>query len=132
MVENAQQEHMLMPTVRPFIIPSKGPMQFDEDDQIYDVEDSDEENEEESDFFGQMQPNPPRQIEPEESKQQVDQIVQEGCSDDERRRMDQNVIEYEKKLSDFERMFLYINDDLDFERLSQMAQELQEYQMSSE
>ena len=46
--------------------------------------------------------------------------------------MDQNVIEYEKKLSDFERMFLYINDDLDFERLSQMAQELQQYQMSSE
>ena len=46
--------------------------------------------------------------------------------------MDQNVIEYEKKLSDFERMFLYINDDLDFERLSQMAQEIQQYQRSSE
>ena len=46
--------------------------------------------------------------------------------------MDQNVIEYEKKLSDFERMFLYINDDLDFERLSQMAQELKQYQRSSE
>ena len=29
-------------------------------------------------------------------------------------------------------MFLYINDDLDFERLSQMAQEIQQYQRSSE
>ena len=32
MVEHPQQEQVLMPTVRPFIIPSKGPMQFDEDD----------------------------------------------------------------------------------------------------
>ena len=32
MVERAEQEQVMMPTVRPFIIPSKGPMQFDEDD----------------------------------------------------------------------------------------------------
>ena len=29
-------------------------------------------------------------------------------------RMDKNVEEFEKKLSDFERMFLYVNDELDF------------------
>ena len=45
----------------------------------------------------------------------------ELTTDEQRRRMDQNVIEYEKKLSDFERMFLFINDDLDFNKLSQMA-----------
>ena len=41
--------------------------------------------------------------------------------------MDQNVIEYEKKLSDFERMFLFINDDLDFNKLSEMAQQIENY-----
>ena len=41
--------------------------------------------------------------------------------------MDQNVIEYEKKLSDFERMFLFINDELDFEQLGKIAQQVEEY-----
>ena len=41
-----------------------------------------------------------------------------SVTDEQRRRMDQNVIEYEKKLSDFERMFLFVNDDLDFQKLS--------------
>jgi len=55
---------------------------------------------------------------PQEESKEVDLG---GVTSEERRRMDQNVLEYEKKLSDFERMFLFINDDLDFEKLSHMA-----------
>lgn len=33
---------------------------------------------------------------------------------EERKRLDDNVKAYDKKLSDFERMFLFINDELDF------------------
>jgi len=41
--------------------------------------------------------------------------------------MDKNVQVFEKKLSDFERMFLFINDALDFKKLSAMAQEVERY-----
>ena len=33
---------------------------------------------------------------------------------EERKRLDDNVKAYDKKLSDFERMFLFINEELDF------------------
>ena len=39
-------------------------------------------------------------------------------------RLEKNVEAFDKKLSDFERMFLYINDELDFKQLSQMAEEV--------
>jgi len=55
---------------------------------------------------------------PQEESKEVDLG---GVTSEERRRMDQNVLEYEKKLSDFERMFLFIDNDLDFEKLSHMA-----------
>ena len=41
--------------------------------------------------------------------------------------MDQNVLEFEKKLSDFERMFLFINAELDFEQLGKIAQQVEDY-----
>lgn len=41
--------------------------------------------------------------------------------------MDDNVIAYDKKLSDFERMFLFINDELDFKHLSEIAQEVERF-----
>ena len=34
---------------------------------------------------------------------------------------------YEKKLTDFERMFLFIDDELDFKQLSAMAEEVERY-----
>ena len=39
--------------------------------------------------------------------------------------MDANVEAFEKKLSDFERMFIFISDELDFKQLSQMAEEIE-------
>ena len=41
--------------------------------------------------------------------------------------LNDNVKAFEKKLSDFERMFLFINDELDFGQLSEMAQEVERY-----
>ena len=48
---------------------------------------------------------------------------------EERRRLDENVRAYDKKLSDFERMFLFINEDLDFKQLSEMAQEVERHKV---
>ena len=48
---------------------------------------------------------------------------------EERKRLDENVRAYDKKLSDFERMFLFINEDLDFKQLSEMAQEVERHKV---
>ncbi len=60
-------------------------------------------------------------------KQEERPITEESKSgqeteEEKQRRLDKNVEEFEKKLSDFERMFLYVNDELDFTQLSYMAQ----------
>ena len=46
-------------------------------------------------------------------------------------RLNDNVKALEKKLSDFERMFLFINDELDFRQLSEMAQEVERFKESN-
>ena len=46
-------------------------------------------------------------------------------------RLEKNVEAFDKKLSDFERMFLYINDELDFKQLSQMAEEVVQFKKYS-
>ena len=48
---------------------------------------------------------------------------------EERRRLDENVRAFDKKLSDFERMFLFINEDLDFKQLSEMAQAVEKHKV---
>ena len=42
-------------------------------------------------------------------------------------RINDNLKAFDKKLSDFERMFLFINEELDFRQLSEMAQEVEQY-----
>ena len=41
--------------------------------------------------------------------------------------MDDNMVAFEKKLSNFERMFLFINDELDFRLLGEMAEDVERY-----
>ena len=63
----------------------------------------------------------------EESKSESEETQSRRRKAEERKRLDENVAAYEKKLSDFERMFLFINEELDFRQLSEMAQEVQRY-----
>jgi len=66
----------------------------------------------------------------------VTQVIEPGTiteeseanrKEEEQKRMDANVEAYEKKLSDFERMFLFISDELDFNQLSEMAEEVERH-----
>ena len=59
-----------------------------------------------------------------------EKVQAEECKDSEQR-MNDNVKAFEKKLSDFERMFLFINDELDFRQLSEMAQEVERFKESN-
>ena len=53
-----------------------------------------------------------------------------SSKEEEKKRLDRNVEAYEKKLSAFERMFLFINDDLDFNQLGEMAQEVERHRVT--
>ncbi len=57
-----------------------------------------------------------------EQKVNTEESKGQETEEEQQRRLDKNVEEFEKKLSDFERMFLYVNDELDFTQLSYMAQ----------
>ena len=48
-------------------------------------------------------------------------IVKKGDFDqEERKRIDENINKFDQKLADFERMFTFINDDLDFSKLNKI------------
>ena len=69
------------------------------------------------DFPGSVMQNIQPRTATEESE--VDRLLKE------QQRLDANVEAFEKKLSDFERMFIFISDELDFKKLSEMAEEIE-------
>ena len=62
-----------------------------------------------------------------ESEEVIEEERKGGSPITEQQRMDDNMVAFEKKLSNFERMFLFINDELDFRLLGEMAEDVERY-----